>query len=347
MVTSSLNYRFQLLQEAGTCDEKLLQLLGLLVAHATREESEAKDNREDYAMSPATATSLPTAAGSSSGPCPSHCSVRLGETVKAVQERIVLTTEEALEQYACDVRQVNELAVAALERESREIELGSKKRVSDSVKAAADEASVNLLNAVEQRHEEKMLAAENDIQKLEARLRKLRETWEKNLQELDAYASFLCGAHESLVVKSLISSHELIGASSLLQEELAVFGEQCVKRWELKLMDERISQLEVNQLSRGNESALKAEKTALKSNFSVGSGTINRPFNSGRSEDVLLPDSHINKYRENRALGHFHSDTGSSVSLSHRERRGMKDEIEITSYTSKFSDRKKVRFGDL
>lgn len=256
-MTTALNYRFQLLREAGSCDPLLLQVLALLVAHANEnglprtptiikgEEECRRPSPPPSRLQPAeymaetAVTSTPTREAALLPSDPLTL-----ETTRILQENIVRTTESALQHYAKDVRRINDIAVGALEKTLRTLERDGAISMEVACEQYASSAADHISEEWERRQQSWLVSSQREVAELEERLRTLVEGCHQQQEQLEAYGSFLAGAHESLLSSSLISSHQLIAASLLLEEELEAMVASTASKYDLRVVKERLDSLE-------------------------------------------------------------------------------------------------------
>eukprot|EP00796_Vickermania_ingenoplastis_P004993 gene4993-3588_t len=247
-MTSALNSRFELLRESGTCDPLLVQVLALLVAHANDTEAVKAGMLEAHHRGP------PSVPAPQRAPTHSiaqdlrtavpHPSASSAEALRVVQECIVEAAESSLQRYASDVRRVNDLALATLEREMQQMQA----RVTQTVEATLDTVSTRtserLAAAVERHHDKWLESAGETVRELEERLETLTRSCAAYEGHLEAYGDYLAGVHGSLLSGSLLGAHRLVATSLLLEEELHSLSAASATKAEVQLLRDRLQRLE-------------------------------------------------------------------------------------------------------
>lgn len=168
----------------------------------------------------------------------------MAESMRILQEHLVLTTESCLQQYAADVGRVNDLGIAALEAQAQQWQEAVVDHVSQRVDAVLEGATSSMKETLEKRQSACLEAAAAEVGRLEQRLEDLQAACREHERQLEAYAGFVSSAYDSLLTTPLLSAHHLLTTSVFLEEEITCLAESAATRVQVDLLEERVQQLE-------------------------------------------------------------------------------------------------------
>lgn len=246
----ALNHRFQLLRESGTCTPELLQVITLLVANANQTASLQKEedlSGANHSFTEDESDLLPASAGLSSSPAADKVDWLTIDSMGRIQEHIVAVTDGSLQQYARDVRHLNDLSISTAEEHVRQLLERLLRSTSSSLERTGRQSLDDFAAEQSRTQRDFRIQCERELELFERQLEdRLTQFRMQVAKEVDQYTAFMRSSreHEFSVSQVFLHSHRLMAASLLLEEEAQQLSANGATKLELKLLKERVRLLE-------------------------------------------------------------------------------------------------------